>query len=241
MILFALDMMVDRLAVSQTGLRQDPPPVTPAWWLKAASLPLLTITLAAAAILIAASGIAPLLQWDRSASGVRMIWQLLTCHLTHWSADHLLWDLLGLVILGALCEKQSRRATAQCVLVSSLAIALGVQIFRPDLAFYRGLSGLDSALFGLLAALWLRDAAAESNWRAATLPALMLALFAAKMAIELTSGAAVFVQTPEMLPVPLAHLIGLACGLRIGATCSLSGRRPSTAPAQTKTNHKRHK
>lgn len=232
MILFALDMMVDRLAVSQTGLRQEPPAparARPAWIAWAASLPLLTITLAAAAILIAATGIAPLLQWDRAAAGPRVVWQLLTCHLTHWSADHLLWDLLGLLILGALCERQSRRATAQCLLLSSLAIALGVQIFRPELAFYRGLSGVDSALFGLLAMLWLRDARAQNNWQAAAWPALMLTLFAAKLAIELTSGAAVFVQTPELLPVPLAHLIGLACGLAIGATrpSPLRGRTPS--------------
>jgi membrane associated rhomboid family serine protease len=40
------------------------------------------------------------LEYDRAAVAAGEIWRLLTGHLTHWSFDHLFWDVLGLAIPG---------------------------------------------------------------------------------------------------------------------------------------------
>jgi len=78
-------------------------------------------------------------------------WQVVTCHLSHWSADHFWWDWIVFVGLGWLCERQSRRTFWLTLGSASITIGLGFLLFQPNLASYRGLSGIDSALF----ALWL--------------------------------------------------------------------------------------
>ena len=42
------------------------------------------------------------------------IWRLATCHLTHWNAEHLQWDLLMFVVLGAVCELRNPRRMWLC-------------------------------------------------------------------------------------------------------------------------------
>lgn len=224
MILLAFDMMFDRIASAQTGLSETAPRPRSAWGQQIRAWPLVTMTVALASILIAAGGLADRFQWDRSAAGGRAAWQLLSCHLTHWSGEHLLWDVLALLILGYLCEARSRAATIACLLASAVTIGLGVQLLLPEMAFYRGLSGVDSALLGLLVTMWLGDAITQRNWRAAVLPVATFLLFATKLAIELTTGSAVFVHTSQMVPVPLAHAIGLGCGMAVGVVSAVAER-----------------
>ena len=137
---------------------------------------------------------------------------------------------ISVVALALACRLHWRQAVA-ALAASSLLIPVALLLLQPGLATYRGLSGLDSALFVLVAAALLAAPRAPRPPRtddvppalAARLHALLPRLaagaalvgFAAKLAWEATTGAAVFVdsQAAAFVPVPLAHLVGGLCGV----------------------------
>lgn len=150
------------------------------------------------------------LEYDRAAIAGGELWRVVTGHLTHVSWDHLLWDAAALVVLGALCEREQRRAFAVCVGVTAVALSACLWIAMPDLANYRGLSGIDSAVFVFLAVLLLRESlAAGENWWSAGILAVLCG-FGLKVAFEYATGRTVFVDsaTSGMTPVPLVHVVG---------------------------------
>jgi rhomboid family GlyGly-CTERM serine protease len=151
------------------------------------------------------------LELDRAAVARGEVWRLLTGHWTHWTLDHLLWDALTFLLLAALCETRiSRRALLIAVAGSALLISAGVWVALPGLSSYRGLSGIDSALFVLLAVALLR----RESGAAAALAGVAVLLFLAKAAWEVGTGSTLFIDAAgSFVPVPLAHLLGGAWGL----------------------------
>jgi rhomboid family GlyGly-CTERM serine protease len=178
------------------------------WWRR---WPLLTLLLSLAALGVAlAPGAGPLLELDRALL-VRQPWRLWTGHFVHWSGDHLLWDVLVFVALGAVAERRSRGRCALVLAAGALTIAVAV-VLGPAVSVYRGLSGVDSALLGLVLATRLSDPRLRFG------AALTLLLFAGKVAFELASSEALFVRgSPGVEVVPLAHVVGLVTGLALGA------------------------
>jgi rhomboid family GlyGly-CTERM serine protease len=173
--------------------------------------------LASVLLLFAMPGTAAVLAYDRAGVDAGQIWRLLTAHLTHWNSDHLFWDATVFLLLGILCEHRSRARTVACILVSGVAITGTLWLFTPELSSYRGLSGIDSALFAMLAT-WLAIEAVHAGDRArVTLVLIVTGAFAAKVAFECATGATLFVDSSgEMQPVPLAHVIGGVVGLALG-------------------------
>jgi hypothetical protein len=133
---------------------------------------------------------------------------------------------MALVILGALCETHDRRAMLRCLAVSFLLIPLSIAWLLPDMPTYRGLSGIDSALFVLLSGTILRESLIERRWAWAIAAVAVLCAFVAKTGFELASGQTLFVDSPasSMVPIPLAHIIG---GLAAGLSCMMSSQRKS--------------
>jgi rhomboid family GlyGly-CTERM serine protease len=149
-----------------------------------------------------------ILQFDREHPW--QLWRWITCHLTHWSGDHLFWDQLVFVALAAVCERLDRRRFAWALAISAPAISLAVATCQPQLQSYRGLSGIDSALFGLLCGQLLTT-------RQRTLRMIIAAtalLFVTKLVIEILTDGAVFVDSGRagFAPVPLAHAVGAVSG-----------------------------
>ena len=178
-------------------------------------LPVATFVLAAAALAAAAwPGAAELLELDRARVAAEP-WRLVTGHLVHFSAAHLGWDLVVLLALGWVCE---RRWPLRTTLVLLLAIPIVPVLFLglvPELETYRGLSGLDSTLFVLLAVGLWREGASKA---ARALPAAVGLGFLAKVGFEAVTGQALFVDAAGLFePVPLAHLVGGVLGLLVGA------------------------
>lgn len=137
---------------------------------------------------------------------------LLVCHLLHWNGDHLLWDLLMFVSLGALCEAWMRTRYYATLLVAAAAIPISLGICQPELATYRGLSGLDTAIFSLLMAQQALDKFKSQDKRA-WLFAGLWTLMCGKIFYEFVSGNVLFVQDTSFIPVPWAHLMGALVGL----------------------------
>ena len=154
-----------------------------------------------------------LLQYDRAAVLGGEFWRVLTCQWTHWNFSHVVWDALMFLALGALCEQLRRTTFMACVAVSAVLIPIAGAAAIPQMHYYRGLSGLDSALFVLLAVQVIQISRSRDQV-IATAAAVGLWAFAIKTVFEFVTGSVIFVQ-PESLftAVPLAHIVGGAIGL----------------------------
>lgn len=182
-------------------------------------LPVVSLVLAAAACLVMAfPWLADWLQYDRAAVAEGQLWRIATCQLTHWSFDHLFWDVIALGFLGFVIEQDKRRRLLTCMGLSAVLIPLAVFAWLPQLSTYRGLSGIDSAVFMLLAVTLLSDSWRRRDWGWTLVCTAMMVGFAAKTGFEFVAGGALFVdaKAAEMLPVPLAHVIGAGIGVLCG-------------------------
>ena len=185
-----------------------------------------TFLMAGAALLaFAVPGVGSCLELDRARVAAGEWWRLATGNLAHGSASHLAWDLLAFVALGVACERLDRARTLAVLAAAPIAIGAAVLAFEPAVAIYRGLSGLDSALFVFLAATLGRRALAEGRTALALGAGAAGALFVAKSVFELSTGRALFVAGPEAT-VAVAHLAGAAVG-------SLLGYRPKISQPKT--------
>lgn len=203
-------------------------------------IPWLTLALGALAVTLPSiPGAASWLELNRHAP-TGEAWRWGTAHLVHFNASHLAWDTVALLLLGTWVESVSRRGFVITVALSALAISAAVWWWQPELVTYRGLSGVDSALFGFVSRHLLAIARdRHDRWLGAT--AITAAtLFLAKTGFELISNQTLFVaSTGAFVPVPLAHLVGLVCGAvtqiatsrRIATTRAPNPARARLAPA----------
>lgn len=167
-------------------------------------------------------------QYDRAAIESGQWWRVLSCHWTHWSMDHLFWDGFALAVLGTLIETWPNRPGAikgwrtrflAMIAVSALCICLAVWLVHPDMTTYRGLSGLDSALFAMLSMLMLRENLDEQHWGGVAAVMALFIAFSAKILFEVKTGSCFFVDSRAgaMVPLPLVHIIGAFVGVVFGA------------------------
>jgi rhomboid family GlyGly-CTERM serine protease len=132
-------------------------------------------------------------------------WRMVTGHLVHWNHEHLLWDLLAFIALGIACERRHRAAFHATLTASAMVIPIAVWVFAPGIAAYRGLSGIDSALFVLLLLLYRSP-----------ITLVLGGAFLAKIGFELVTASAVFAgDLGGAVPVPVAHLAGAAAALLV--------------------------
>lgn len=154
------------------------------------------------------------------------LWRVVTGHWVHLTPLHLFWDGAAFLVLGLLCDRLGRARFVWTLLAAAVAIPLALVVLQPQLCWYAGLSGIDSALFGLLAATLARRSLAARDGAAIALSAALAAAFALKTGYEFAAADAVFVADAGAAPVPLAHAVGFAVGALLGAR-----RLRSAAPA----------
>lgn len=192
--------------------------------------PLLTLALAAvAAGLQTAPALVSLLEYDRGRIGSGELWRMLTGHWVHWSLDHLGWNLLVWLGLGAFWELRGhRRELAICALAAPVVISLAMLVFLPEMERYRGLSGVGCALVVGLAAAALGEARAAGRRGLAQAFGVVLGACVLKVVFEMTTGATVFVDAHSagFVAVPLAHLVGGAWGWLVGPSASAQRALP---------------
>jgi rhomboid family GlyGly-CTERM serine protease len=166
-------------------------------------------------------GALAMLQFGRSAIAAGEVWRIVTGHWAHWSGDHLLWSGGAFALLLFVCGARSFWRTLACVWISAVAVTAAVW-WGTDLQLYRGLSGIDSALFVLATVSMMRDTVGRREIGRVLAMAGLLLAFGAKVYSESITGAAVFVGggSSGMVPVPLAHAVGGAVGL----ACALTSR-----------------
>ena len=185
----------------------------------------LLLTMAAAIIHLSYSLRIHLL-YDRSASVHHELWRLITCHWVHLSTDHLFWSAATFLVLGSLCEIMDPKKYYAAVGIAAISIPIVIRWGLPDLMIYGGLSGLDCALYALLMVLFMKREIRSRSWIWVAFFSLLLGGLVAKIIYETATGLTIFVGNAQtnMVPVPLAHLVGGCVGIFVGILGVKSGR-----------------
>ena len=174
-----------------------------------------TIAIGSAALVVAfLPSLAESLQLERTAIAGGEFWRLATCHVTHWNLEHFQWDWLMFLVLAAVCELRDRGRMIGCVVGAATVVTTIVWVWFPELATYRGLSGIDTALFTMLAIDVVRDASRDRNRLLQMAAGGLLLGFAAKTAYEAVTGQTYFVDQEAAGFVPLVwdHVAAGAVG-----------------------------
>src|SRR6185369_14778446 len=96
-------------------------------------LPWRSLSLAAVALATAAfPRDLSLLAYERSRVASGEVWRLLTAHLVHVGSQHLVWDVLPLLVMGVLWEKALGRRFFAVLGASTLAVSLGLFVLAPS-------------------------------------------------------------------------------------------------------------
>lgn len=146
-------------------------------------------------------------------------WQIFTGHFSHWSLDHLFWDIAMFASLGAICEKRDRTAWWICVFGSIILISPVLLVLTPELDTYRGISGIDSALFAWVVTDSLKDAW-QRRERTGILTFIGISMgFASKLGYEAITGTTFFVDSAAhgFVSVVEAHIVGAIIGALVAA------------------------
>ena len=182
--------------------------------------PYLTLAVALVVVAVAFCGaVATGLEYARDAISRGDLWRALTGHLVHFSPSHAGWNLAGFVGLGATCELSSRRRFAVAVVLAIIGISAALWISLPGLETYRGLSGVNAALFALLAVRLVCDRFATGDRAIASAVTVLICVFLWQTFAAWETHDTIFVGDlgAGVAPVPLAHAVGLAAGAATAA------------------------
>ena len=190
-------------------------------------IPWVSLLLTVAAVIIHLSyNLRIQLLYDRSAFFQHEWWRFITSHWVHLSTDHLFWSAATFLVLGSLCEIMDRKRYYAVVAISAIFIPIVIWWGMADLRIYGGLSGLDCALYALLMVLFIRREMQSRSWIWVAVFSLLLGGLVAKIIYETATGLTIFVGNTQsnMVPVPLAHLVGGCVGFILGITGLKPGR-----------------
>ena len=182
-------------------------------------IPYVSLALSAVALLIHIyHPLRPHLLYTRTALAEGDFWRLASCHWVHLNTEHLFWSTLTFLVLGSLCELMDREKFVKAIGISSILIPSTIWLVLPHLEVYGGLSGLDCALYSLLIVLFIQREGRPRHWIWNIFYIIMLLLLPVKIIYEMTSGLTFFVNNihTNMVPVPLAHLVGGVVGCAAG-------------------------
>lgn len=168
---------------------------------------LLLIVLILVAVWAQGEGVGELLRYDRGAIAGGGWWRLLTAHLVHLDAHHLVLNCLGLVLMWSLfASDYDALEWMVIVLAGALAITSGLWWLSPRVAWYVGASGV---LHSVVAAGTAKHLAARvwDRW-------ILVIVLGLKLGYEQAG-----LPEPPLVIVD-AHLYGAIAGFAVGAALS---------------------
>jgi len=181
------------------------------WW--NATAPALLSILAVA--IYSSAGLTEFCQYDRTRIEGWEVWRLVSGNFAHWSGEHIFWDLLVFAVLGILISLRHRISVFILLALSSISISATVYFIHPSMQYYRGLSGIDSALFIYFGLDFISASIRNGKYRIAFAGISLILLLAAKTVFEIISGTNLFVVSGSFVPVVTAHLAGIFTGILV--------------------------
>ncbi|MBU0755437.1 MAG: rhombosortase, partial [Planctomycetes bacterium] len=177
-----------------------------------------------------APGAGPALEYSREGFQNGEWWRGLTGHWVHFSLDHLFWDLAAFISLGTACERVTRKGFLLCVLVSACVISAMLWRIGQELSFYRGLSGVDTALMAYLVVHLIHRGFAGRRFPDVALAGIFALGILGKLCYEACSASSLFVNHAGegICCVPLAHGTGAVVGALIAVRTARSFSSPSS-------------
>ena len=99
--------------------------------------------------------------------------------------------------------------------IAAVSISVALWVWCPNLETYRGLSGVDTALFTLLATELLIQGLRDQRYLLTGMVLLCTVGLTAKMGYELVTGNALFVDSAAagFETITLAHVVGAVVGM----------------------------
>ena len=164
---------------------------------------------------------APWLIYDRSAILSGQFWRMLACHWVHFSARHLISDVVPLAIAGWIIETRRLPGFGWLCAIVPWTISAALLLFAPQMQYCAGLSGLATAAITFLA---LHGLSEPAPWR--RLCAAALFILVVKTIYELVAGGSIL-GTFDQLPVLVStsgHLAGAATAAVIFCATELPRR-----------------
>lgn len=169
-------------------------------------VPIVTLLVVAGGIVTyVIPGLASQMVYDRTAILSGEVWRLLTGNWVHFSARHLLYDLLALSIAGWIIERQGYPHFGLLCVLAAVGISAALLASSPEVQFYGGLSGVATGAIVYLALHGLKEA---GPWRWICLAALVLIV--GKVILESITGRFVIGASGSIpfVPLPLSHIVG---------------------------------
>lgn len=135
------------------------------------------------------------------------LWRIVTGHFIHADPEHLVWNCLGMAILGTVIERHSGKAWWTALGAGVVAVSFLLMSPFVHLGYYCGLSGVLNSM--LLVAIWL-------EWRATGSRLMILVAIGsvAKVVLEISLGTSLLTHI-SWPPYAWSHLAGLAGGLMV--------------------------
>ena len=152
-------------------------------------------------------------------------WRIFTGHFMHAGSEHLLWNCLGLAVLGMLIEHHSRIMLWAALGAGIVSVSALLLTPFSQLEYYCGLSGVLNTL--LLVALWL-------EWRRTRSWLIIVITFGsiAKAVIEASLGASIVIHI-SWPPYAWSHVAGLIGGLMMVWAQSHNYKKSMTSPVDS--------
>ncbi len=173
-------------------------------------------------ILSSVPSLSEIFQYDRAAISNGEIWRIFTCHFTHCSINHLAWDLIALILLYIFCNQLKIKQSALCIALSAILIPISIFVLEPELIYYRGLSGIDSALYIFLICNLVQLTIKIDDKSGTFCLILFIIGFIGKICYELSTHQTLFVKPTidsNMITVPIAHISGAFVGFSMSLYC----------------------
>lgn len=168
---------------------------------------IILLTLIATAFWLFAGAAPKSFVFDRTLIAQGELWRLITGHWVHSDAEHALWDITALLVLGTFFEKRLKQQLFIHLFLGTIAIDLWIWWGMPQLIYYCGLSGiLNTLLVTGLISFWK-----EQQDR--LIPVIISSAFV-KNLFEWKLDFALMTST-AWPTVPIVHIVGMLTGFLV--------------------------
>jgi len=167
-----------------------------------------TFTIAVLALCIASSKVdtlASLFVYDRAAIFRGEVWRLVTSHFVHFGDMHLIYNVVVFGVIGWIIEHKGHKHFKLLCVLMACSISAILLIFKPNMIYFGGLSGIVCGSIAYCSLLCLRE---SSPWR--TIAIFSIIFLIVKIGLETYNNGSLlpYWGAQDFVSIPLSHIAG---------------------------------